>query len=911
MFATLRRQGLRKIARIHTSTIPNTSLLLALPKNGASASLPKNGAIASLPKTVSCVPSSTRLFTIYSQKFSAAEAALQEDAEAAFEAVKEAATQGIPDLLKFQDLLDHKLIDQSVMRAILQDMKFENMTDVQSKTLRATLEGHDVLAQARTGTGKTIAFLLPVLQRIIASNRPVERHRVGQPLDIRSIIISPTRELAQQIAKEAEILTKHCKNIHIHTAVGGTGKSMGLRNMHKIGCNILIATPGRLYDLLTDSASGVNGKNMEVLVLDEADNLLDQGFADALMDIIKLLPSKEYRQTMLFSATVPAKVQTMINAALKPKHKVLKLVPKGEVLTHNKVEQRLITVNGFENLLPTLYEQMLKEIAITVAEKSKPFKAIVFFPTAKYTALAADTFQALRDPETGRSPFNGTTMIEIHSRLSQPQRERAAKKFREGSSAVLFSSDVVARGMDFPDVTHVFQVGSPRSLEQYIHRIGRTGRGNNSGLGYILLADIEKTYALKELRPEIKLIDYNMHSAIADVDMSKESVLPKAAAEALTRVMEASQSIDDDLKRGAYLANLGYYAYLGNKTALVASLNRWTALGWGMAKPPRISTMLIGRLGLRGVPGIESGGEAFPRPGGQRAFNTRSGDGGFKSRDDREGGFRPREGGFAPRGDSRGGEFAARGDREGGEGGFKPRESDDRESGSKPKEGGFVPRNDREGGSKPREGGFVPRGDVDGGFKPKEGGFVPRGDVDGGFKPKEGGFVPRGDRDGGFVPRGDREGGFKPKEGGFVPRGDREGGFAPRGDREGGFRPREGGFAPRGDREGGFKPREGGFAPRGDREGGFRPREGGFAPRGDREGGFKPREGGFAPRGDRGDFKPRGDREGGFKPREGGFAPRGDRDGGFRPRSDRPEFTSRPQRPWEGRGKQSPGKRFN
>lgn len=135
MFATLRRQGIRQAARIHASTLPSTSLHLALPRNGA---------IASLPKTVSCVPSSTRLFTIYSRNFSAAEAAVQEDAEAAFEAVKEAAMQKIPELLKFQDLLDHKLIDRSVMRAILEDMKFVDMTDVQSKTLRATLEGNDV-----------------------------------------------------------------------------------------------------------------------------------------------------------------------------------------------------------------------------------------------------------------------------------------------------------------------------------------------------------------------------------------------------------------------------------------------------------------------------------------------------------------------------------------------------------------------------------------------------------------------------------------------------------------------------------------------------------------------------------------------------------------------------------------------
>jgi len=137
MFTTLRRQGLRHVARIHTSTLPFTSLHLALPKNGV--------VITSLPKAVSCPPSSTRLFTIYNRNFSAAEAAMQEDAEAAFEAAKTGtATQRIPELLKFQDLVDHNLIDKRVMKAIIQDMKFENMTDVQSKTLRATLEGNDV-----------------------------------------------------------------------------------------------------------------------------------------------------------------------------------------------------------------------------------------------------------------------------------------------------------------------------------------------------------------------------------------------------------------------------------------------------------------------------------------------------------------------------------------------------------------------------------------------------------------------------------------------------------------------------------------------------------------------------------------------------------------------------------------------
>ena len=670
------------------------------------------------------------------------------------------------------------------------------------------------LAQAKTGTGKTIAFLLPVLQRILSGPR-LQRHRMGDPLDIRAIVISPTRELAQQIASEANVLIQYCEGLRIHTAVGGTGKAAGLKKIHNYGCHILIATPGRLYDLLTDPHSGIHGRNMEMLVLDEADNLLDQGFAEALMDIIKLLPPKEARQTLLFSATVPEKVQKMINVSLKKEHEVLKMVPKGEVLTHQKVEQRLITAAGFENLLPTLYEQMQREIIELKNAGGNPFKSIVFFPTAKGASLAAKTFLLLRDPTTSRNPFGSIPLIEIHSRLSQPQRERAAREFRQSRSAVLFSSDVVARGMDFPNVTHVFQVGSPRSLEQYVHRIGRTGRGDNSGLGYLILADVEKAHTLRELRKEIKFVDYSNRSDIALLDMSKSTELPPPASEALTRILEASQAVDDSIKKGSYLANLGYYGFLGDKAELVASLNRWTSLGWGWPRPPRISAVLVGRLGLRGVPGIEIGGDP-PMSSFRRDYSV--GRGSFSSR---EGGYTPREG----------------------------------------REGGFTPREGREGGYSPREGrdsGYTPREGRDGGYTPREG-------RDGGYTPREGGYTPRGGRDGGYTPRG--------REGGYIPRGGRgRGGFVPRGDREGGFFPRggRGGFGSRGGREGGYERggRDGGFVPRGDREGGF----GGFGSRGGR-GGFGSRGGrggGFAPRGGRdGGFAPRGEREGEFGEEDG------------------------------------------
>ncbi|KAF8454444.1 P-loop containing nucleoside triphosphate hydrolase protein [Kalaharituber pfeilii] len=860
MFSSLRRQvqcgPLCRVVRFSSSSLVQSS-----------SSVVRSTALKHGLTNSALNPSSTtaRLFSLYSARNANESFAYKEDAEEAFTTLKKQARSErgqIPELVNFQDLLDHSLIDERVMKAILQDMKFEKMTEVQSKTIKTTLGGNDVLAQAKTGTGKTIAFLLPVLQRILQGPNPIKlKHNFGEPLDIRSIIISPTRELAQQIAKEAAILTKYAPHLQIHTAVGGTGKAAGLRSMHKYGCHLLVATPGRLYDLLTDSSSGVKANKMEILVLDEADNLLDQGFADALTDIIKLMPSTEVRQTLLFSATVPDKVQKMINFALKPKHQILKMVPKNDVPTHTKVEQRLLTVAGFENLLPTLYELMMQEIQIATLEK--PFKAIVFFPTAKFAALGAETFGLLRDPETGKNPFHPTRLVEIHSRLTQGQRERAARNFRESQSGILFSSDVTARGMDFPDVTHVFQVGSPMSLEQYIHRIGRTARGlNATGLGYLLLTDIEAPHAMNQLSGTIKLKEYTSHSSVARTDMSKESNLPKSGVEALTRVMEASQNVDLSSKKGAYLANLGYYAYLGKKNQLVASLNRWSTVGWGMQSPPRLSSLLAKRLGLSTTPGIEiSSGEVGGRPQGFHTAAHRAG--GFAPR---EGGFRSREGGFQPRGDREGG-FQSRGDREGG---FQPRGD---------REGGFQPRGDREGGFQPRgdrEGGFQPRGD-------REGGFQPRGD-------REGGFQPRGDKEGGFQPRGDKEGGFQPrgdKEGGFQPRGDREGGFQPRGDREGGFKPREGGFA---SREGGFKPRQEGFQARGDRDGGFRPRE-------DREGGFRPRDRDAGPRA--GGFQSRGDREGGFKPRDRG---------GFNNSASR----GPPRQPWQQRGRMnSPGKRFN
>ncbi|KAK5009164.1 hypothetical protein LTR39_004995, partial [Cryomyces antarcticus] len=269
-------------------------------------------------------------------------------------------------ITKFHELESRGLVHRNVVRTITDEMKLETMTDVQSATINEALKGTDIIAQAKTGTGKTLGFLLPVLQNIL-SVEPSLAERSGRMRssgsDIRAIIISPTRELAEQIAVEARRLTRNTSVI-VQTAVGGSAKAAGLRNIQRMGCHILVGTPGRLNDILSDRDSGVQAPKLSALVLDEADRLLDAGFWEEISNIINLLPSRRERdrQTLMFSATVPNEVIKLVRETLKPGYQYVKTVDDGEEPTHERVPQRYVTAGGFENLLPTLYELCLREI---------------------------------------------------------------------------------------------------------------------------------------------------------------------------------------------------------------------------------------------------------------------------------------------------------------------------------------------------------------------------------------------------------------------------------------------------------------------------------------------------------------------------------------------------------------------
>lgn len=779
----------------------------------------------------------------------------------------DATSQG--PITKFRQLAERGLVNKFIINTLTEEMGLETMTEVQSLTISEAITGKDVyvarsmssnsqlvandisLAQARTGTGKTIGFLLPILQNILTEDPSLESARTGgkraeRGSNIRAIIISPTRELAEQIAAEAKRLTQGT-GVVVQTAVGGTQKNAHLKSMRREGCHILVGTPGRLKDILSDEYSDVRAPNLSAFVLDEADRLLDQGFYPEIVEIQKLLPSRQEkdRQTLMFSATVSPEVVKLVRSVMKPDLHYVKTVQDNEEPTHERVPQKLVTVPGFENLLPTVLELASREISACedASSTKRPFKAIVYFNATAEATLASKIFFNIRQagfperPDNYRSVTSASTptllgdecrVYEIHSRLSQLQRTAAAERFRNAKTAILMSSDVTARGMDFPGVTHVIQIGVPNDRDTYIHRLGRTARAGAEGEGWMILPatalnearirlgklPLEKDQSLEAARP-----DFSTAVGGPDPDMTA------AARNMFATIANAAQQVDPVQKNQMYVSSLGSHQWMKNKEVLISAMNRLAKFQWRMDEPPAIGRALASKLRLNNVPGVllQSG----------RDYEGRGGDGGD---------YYARGGGGANRRDERSSRFSEA--REG----YPPRE--ERSGGFGERRGGFA---DTRGGGG-RGGG---RGVSGGGDRRSVGSF-------GNDRPSDrGGFG--GDRTGSFDRNAERAerssfGGDSGEAGGRG--GDRRGGFGG-GDRRGGFGggDRRGGFG--GDRRGGGD--RGGFGGGDRRSGGDR---GGFGgDRGGDRGGF----GGGDRRsgGDRGGFG--GDRRGG----RGGFGGRG------------------------------------
>lgn len=432
------------------------------------------------------------------------------------------------------------------------------------------------------------------------------RKRRGEPTEVRAIVISPTRELAEQIAVQAQILVRGT-GINVQTAVGGSGKREGLLRIHRYGCDLLIGTPGRLKDILSDPSAGVKTNRLSAFVLDEADRLLDDGFAPEIMQIQNLLPHVKDvdRQTLLFSATVPKEVMSVVRTTLKPDFTFVKTVNDNEVPTHQSVPQRAVVLRGLENTLPAVIELVKNYQAEARQDPSKrPFKAIVYFNSTGEVSAVHSALGNMRD-NNGR-PFLGDMQIfGIHGRLTQMQRNFAANSFRRSQSAVLISSDVTARGMDFPDVTHVIQVGVPRDRATYIHRLGRTARANKTGEGWTFLHHNE-FYTFAKVVNDIPIERDDKSLATAAVDMKKANLNSDSplATEIISGVSDAMTKVDPSVKRESYMAQIGASKGFPKKHMLVGALNDLAIYGYRMAEPPSVNPLLAQRLGLSDVPGV-------------------------------------------------------------------------------------------------------------------------------------------------------------------------------------------------------------------------------------------------------------------------------------------------------------------
>ncbi|KAL8940575.1 MAG: hypothetical protein Q9211_002202 [Gyalolechia sp. 1 TL-2023] len=590
---------------------------------------------------------------------------------------------------KFKELAERRMVCPTVVRTLTESMGLETMTQVQSMTINETLKGGDVyvqypldletssdnthsIAQARTGTGKTIAFLIPVLQNIINYDPRLEQRGYRQPRsspdDIRAIIISPTRELAEQIAVEARSLTRNT-GVIVQIAVGGTHKSMGLRAIKTEGCHIMVGTPGRIHDIFSDPHSQVRAPDLSALVLDEADRLLDQGFAPDIEAIQRLLPDRKVvdRQTLLFSATVPPPVIQIARRVAKPDFSFIRTVQEGELQTHERVSQKLVVLRGLENQIPALVELCKREIA---RKDAKPFKAIVYFNVTADVSLAANIIRNLKNPGQSiyhQHPFGSIKLIEIHAQLSQKERTQASTDFRRADSAIMVSTDVTARGMDFPNVTHVIQMGIPSDRDTYIHRVGRTGRSGKDGESWIFLSSMEAPRGSQRLRRLPLKEDRTLEAA--SVDMSKDAQLPEDVAKTLTQSIDASRLAPYWMKAASYRTYLGLAGWAA-KRDVIEALNRRVKYGWGLETPPRIAPSVARRLGIMGLPGVELGTEPDSGRGGSTVNRGFSGGRGPIEERRSFGGRGPSQGVFVPRGFARSGFGSAHHERSRGKGRF-------------------------------------------------------------------------------------------------------------------------------------------------------------------------------------------------------------------------------------------------
>jgi ATP-dependent RNA helicase DeaD len=388
-------------------------------------------------------------------------------------------------------------LSKKVLNAV-SDMGFEEPSPIQSQTIPLVLEGYDVVGQAQTGTGKTAAFGIPTIEKI----KDASRH-------IQALVLTPTRELAIQIAEEFNKIGKykHVKTLPIY---GGQSIDRQIRSL-KSGVQIVVGTPGRLLDHIRRNTIKLG--SVKTLILDEADEMLDMGFIEDIEAIIGSIDSQE-RQTLLFSATMPA--------------------PIAKLAERYMVDPKRVTISR-ENLTVPLIEQIYYETRekleglCRVLDVEETGKLIIFCRTKKGVDDLVSSLQV-----------RGYLSDGLHGDLSQSQRDRVMKKFREGKLEILVATDVAARGIDIDDITHVINYDIPQDHESYVHRIGRTGRAGRKGVAITFVQPREyRQLRLIERLAKTKIVRRKLPSAADILERQKEVI-----KERLVKTLEKNKFTD-------------------------------------------------------------------------------------------------------------------------------------------------------------------------------------------------------------------------------------------------------------------------------------------------------------------------------------------------------------------------------
>jgi len=344
--------------------------------------------------------------------------------------------------------------------AALEEAGYRSPTPIQAQAIPTLLEGHDLIGVAQTGTGKTLAYLLPIFERLdLDAEGP------------QAVVVCPTRELAIQVAGEAERFGRHL-GVRAVLTYGGTGMGDQKRALQE-GCHVLVGTPGRLLDLV--GQAWISLRRVRVLVLDEADRMLDMGFIHDVDAILRKTPMS--RQTLLFSATFPEEIRKLSERYLLHPETV-RVDP--DVRVKDTVDHAVY---------PVAAEQKV-DLILEILDRARPSKCLIFCATREGTAELAR-----------RVRTRGHEVVSLSSLLSQANRERALTAFRDGGFDVMVATDVAARGLDITDIDLVVNFDVPMHAEDYVHRIGRTGRAERSGKAVTIAVarDLRRIAHIEEL----------------------------------------------------------------------------------------------------------------------------------------------------------------------------------------------------------------------------------------------------------------------------------------------------------------------------------------------------------------------------------------------------------------------------